>query len=112
VVNLERVGFNLKNFDMAIVFKVGGTVLLHGCKGVGARVCKRGVPVCVPVSVSVCACVFAGQCRLSGSQSCRLGASCLSGASEGRALHEVSGCRVARSPCLNHPRGMCTRRTW
>jgi nucleosome binding factor SPN SPT16 subunit len=24
VVNLERVGFNLKNFDMAIVFKVGG----------------------------------------------------------------------------------------
>jgi hypothetical protein len=23
VVNLERVGFNLKNFDMAIVFKVG-----------------------------------------------------------------------------------------
>jgi nucleosome binding factor SPN SPT16 subunit len=24
IVNLERVGFNLKNFDMAIVFKVGG----------------------------------------------------------------------------------------
>jgi nucleosome binding factor SPN SPT16 subunit len=24
VINLERVGFNLKNFDMAIVFKVGG----------------------------------------------------------------------------------------
>jgi hypothetical protein len=24
IINLERVGFNLKNFDMAIVFKVGG----------------------------------------------------------------------------------------
>jgi nucleosome binding factor SPN SPT16 subunit len=29
IVNLERVGFNLKNFDMAIVFKVCGSGL--GC---------------------------------------------------------------------------------
>jgi nucleosome binding factor SPN SPT16 subunit len=27
IINLERVGFNLKNFDMAIVFKVGGVVI-------------------------------------------------------------------------------------
>ena len=33
VVNLERVGFNLKNFDMAIVFKVGGGGCGEGVMG-------------------------------------------------------------------------------
>lgn len=32
IVNLERVGFNLKNFDMAIVFKVNQPrCVLHAC---------------------------------------------------------------------------------
>jgi hypothetical protein len=33
IINLERVGFNLKNFDMAIVFKVGDDEAGAGLKG-------------------------------------------------------------------------------
>jgi nucleosome binding factor SPN SPT16 subunit len=43
IVNLERVGFNLKNFDMAIVFKVGPDgpfrSVLEGEWGIGYVLC-------------------------------------------------------------------------
>lgn len=46
IVNLERVGFNLKNFDMAIVFKV------RGGRGGGGEVCVGGGR-----EMCVCVCV-------------------------------------------------------
>lgn len=42
IVNLERVGFNLKNFDMAIVFKV----MITECDGDGGLSCCCSSAVC------------------------------------------------------------------
>lgn len=38
IINLERVGFNLKNFDMAIVFKVGRGVC---CAVLRCKLCRQ-----------------------------------------------------------------------
>ncbi len=47
IINLERVGFNLKNFDMAIVFKVGAGLCWQGlrCRNATRQLCgSHAVP--------------------------------------------------------------------
>lgn len=65
IVNLERVGFNLRNFDMVIVFKVcchfsfvsSCLVSMHGqmctCFACSVLLHALAVSVCLCVSVSV-----------------------------------------------------------
>ncbi len=46
IINLERVGFNLKNFDMAIVFKVGAACGVCGAAGRACLCCMHAACAC------------------------------------------------------------------